>query len=544
MRKLGESFQLSTLIPEPSDIPGQAAVSFPLNQLEYLIGGDIRAWKGPSKPVHSPVLIAGAPENQARILGSFPLLDRHTALEALAAAVTAYDNGRGVWPSMSVAKRIEHMELFTRMMIDRRAQIVALIQWEVAKNLPDAEKEFDRTIEYIEATVGALKDLDNANSRFTTVDGTIAQIRRSPLGVVLCMGPYNYPLNETLTTLIPALIMGNTILLKPPKLGVLIYGQLLEAFQKAFPPGVVNTVYGQGEEVVPPLMESGRVSVLALIGSSKVADKLKKLHPKSNRLRAILGLDAKNPGIILPDADLNLAVKECLLGTLSFNGQRCTALKILLVHRSIAEQFVEKLSVAVNGMSIGMPWEAGVQITPVAEAGRVAYLAECIADAKAKGGAVTNAHGGEFLGTLFRPAVVYPVSPDMKLYQEEQFGPIIPVVPFDNVSEALEYVSESKYGQQVSVFGSDPAQIGSVADQLVNQVCRVNINAQCQRGPDIFPFTGRKDSGEGTLSVADALRAFSIRTMIAAKETAASKELLHAIVSGGHSNFIHTGFVF
>src|SRR5262249_19608263 len=151
--------------------------------------------------------------------------------------------------------------------------------------------------------------------------GTIGQIRRTPLGVVLCMGPYNYPLNETFATLIPAMIMGNTVVFKPPTFGVLLFKPLLEAFQKAFPKGVINTVYGRGSEIVPALLESGKINVLTLIGSSKVADYLKKMHPKVNRLRAILGLDAKNAAIVLPDADMDLAVKECVTGALSFNGQ-------------------------------------------------------------------------------------------------------------------------------------------------------------------------------------------------------------------------------
>ncbi|RJO34277.1 aldehyde dehydrogenase family protein, partial [Acinetobacter baumannii] len=102
--------------------------------------------------------------------------------------------------------------------------------------------------------------------------------------------------------------------------------------------------YAPGSLVVPHLLASGQINVLALIGSSKVADHLKKQHPKSHRLRAILGLDAKNAAIILPDADLDLTVKECLLGALSFNGQRCTALKMLMVHRSIADEFVNRLT--------------------------------------------------------------------------------------------------------------------------------------------------------------------------------------------------------
>jgi aldehyde dehydrogenase (NAD+) len=338
--------------------------------------------------------------------------------------------------------------------------------------------------------------------------------------------------------------MGNTVLVKPPRFGALLFYPLLEAFRSAFPRGVVNTVYGRGSEIVPLLLGSGKINVLTLIGSSKVADRLKKLHPKINRLRAILGLDAKNAAIVLPDADLELAVRECLLGALSFNGQRCTALKALLVHRDIAERFLGRLAEEMAKLKIGMPWQPGVGITPLADPGRPAYLAECIRDAESKGARIVNPGGGAFYKTLFYPALVYPVQKGMSLYREEQFGPVVPVIPFDEIETALDYVATSDYGQQVSIFSRDPALIGKLVDPLVNQVCRVNINCQCQRGPDVFPFTGRKDSAEGTLSVTDALRSFSIRSMIAAKETEPNKHLLNAIVTERRSNFINTGFIF
>jgi glyceraldehyde-3-phosphate dehydrogenase (NADP+) len=365
----------------------------------------------------------------------------------------------------------------------------------------------------------------------------------TPLGVVLCMGPYNYPLNETFATLIPALLMGNTVVFKPPQYGTLLFSPLLEAFRTAFPAGVINTVYAPGQLVVPRMLASGKVNVLALIGSSKVADHLKKQHPKSHRLRAVLGLDAKNAAIVLPDADLDLTVQECLLGALSFNGQRCTALKMLIVHRSIADEFLQRFCAAVAGLRIGMPWQPGVQITPLPGPHRTAYMTDAIEDALAQGAQVVNPGGGAFCATLFCPAVLYPVREGMKVYREEQFGPIVPVMPFDDVETALDYVITSDHGQQVSLFGTDPAQIGALVDPLVNQVCRVNINCQCQRGPDVFPFAGRKDSAEGTLSVSDALRAFSIRSMVAAKQSDASRKLLDTIVREHQSKFINTGFI-
>ncbi len=328
--------------------------------------------------------------------------------------------------------------------------------WEIGKTLPDAEKEFDRTVDYIADTIDALKDLDRVASRFVIEQGVIGQIRRAPLGVVLCMGPYNYPLNETFTTLIPALIMGNTVIFKPPKLGVLLHSPLLEAFRDSFPAGVVNTVYGEGRQVIGPLMESGLIDVLAFIGSSRVADILKQQHPKPHRLRCVLGLEAKNAAVVLPDADIDLAVRECALGALSFNGQRCTALKILFVHEKIVDAFLAKFSAAVADLAPGLPWQPGARITPLPEPDKTKYLKELIDDACEKGARLVNEGGGAVSHTFMTPAVVYPVGPGMRLYSEEQFGPVVPVATFADIAEPMDYVTQSDYGQQVSLFGSDP----------------------------------------------------------------------------------------
>jgi len=295
--------------------------------------------------------------------------------------------------------------------------------------------------------------------------------------------------------------------------------------------------------VIGPLMLSSKIDVLAFIGTSAVADLLKKQHPKPHRLRSVLGLEAKNAAIVLSKADLDLTIRECVLGSLSFNGQRCTALKILFVHRNAVDSFLAGFSEAVSRLKIGMPWDDKVFITPLPEQGKPAYLTGLIEDAETHGAEVINPEGGTHVETFFYPAVVYPVSEKMRLYHEEQFGPIIPVVPFEDIEEPIRYIVDSNYGQQLSIFGGDPDVIARLVDPLVNQVCRININSQCQRGPDSFPFTGRKDSAEGTLSVSDALRVFSIRTLLAAKETNLNRNIITKIVRERKSNFLNTDFI-
>jgi len=538
------SYNLDALFPTAAEIPEQYRPGAPIEQRDYLVNGELVRWDGPLASVRSPVFLATEQGEQQVILGSTPLLDADAALVALDAAVAAYDHGQGAWPTLRVAERIQHVELFLARMREQRDAVVNLLMWEIGKNLKDSEKEFDRTCDYIVDTIQALKELDRRSSRFELEQGTLGQIRRVPLGVALCMGPFNYPLNETFTTLIPALIMGNTVVFKPAKFGVLLIRPLLEAFRDSFPAGVINIIYGRGRETVSALMASGKVDVFAFIGTNRGASDLKKLHPRPHRLRAALGLDAKNPGIVLPDVDLDNAVNEAVTGSLSFNGQRCTALKILFVHEAVLEPFLDKFCARLAQLKPGMPWEEGVALTPLPEPGKVDYLNGLLTDAVDKGARVVNPGGGSHRQSFFYPAVLSPVTPQMRLYQEEQFGPLIPVVPYRELDEVIDYVLHSDFGQQLSLFGNDSAQIGRLVDAFANQVGRININAQCQRGPDTFPFNGRKNSAEGTLSVHDALRTFSIRTLVATKFQDDNKALISEIIRNRESSFLTTDYIF
>jgi glyceraldehyde-3-phosphate dehydrogenase (NADP+) len=535
--------RVGAIFPEENNIPEEFRLKAPVVQKEYLNNGDLLVWNGDMQEVISPVWMAGPSGLSQKVIGRYPLLTEKESLEALDACMRAYDNGRGRWPKMPVCERIRHVEQFLERMQERKRDIILLLMWEIGKSYEDSEKEFDRTVDYVKNTVDALKDLDRSSSQFVIEQGIIGQIRRAPLGVVLCMGPFNYPLNETFTPLIPALLMGNTAIFKPPKFGVLLHYPLLSALRDSFPPGVINTVYGDGRRVITPILSTGKVDVLAFIGSSRVADLLKSQHPRPGRLRSVLGLEAKNCAVVLPDADINLTVQECVKGSLSFNGQRCTALKILFVHSSIVGLFLENFVPAVEKLKFGMPWEKGVAITPLPERNKTGYLAGLVEDARRFGADVINAHGGTVKKTFFYPAVLYPVNSGMRIYREEQFGPVVPVVPFDDIEVPIKYIIESSYGQQASVFGNDAGTIANLVDVLVNQVCRVNINSLCQRGPDIFPFAARKDSGEGTLSVTDALRVFSIRTIVAAKDAVMNKGILEKIVRERKSNFLSTDFI-
>ena len=523
------------------NIPTQYQITKLLHQKTYLINGELKTWDGKTTEVYST--ISSTDNYQPTLLGSIPYMEKESAMEALLSACDAYDKGHGVWPTMKVVDRIACMEKFVVLMKTKRDEVVKYLMWEIGKSLPDSQKEFDRTVDYIYDTIEEYKDLDRDSAKFFKEDGVYAHIRRGPLGVVLCLGPYNYPLNETFALLIPALIMGNSTIFKPAKHGVLLLSPLLKAFHASFPKGVVNIVYGRGRQVATPIMQSGRVDVLALIGNSKSAVALQDQHPNKNRLKLVLGLEAKNPAIILPDADLELTINECLAGTLSFNGQRCTALKLIYVHEDIKDVFNKRFAQKVDELKFGNPWDEVVKLTPLPESDKPNYIQQLIDDALSKGAEIINKKGGETSENFIFPAVLYPVKNNMRVYIEEQFGPVIPIISFKDIDEPLNHIADSNYGQQVSLFGKDVNSLSPLIDTLVNLVCRVNLNSSCQRGPDVFPFTGRKDSAVSTLSVHDALRAFSIRTFVASKDNPYNNKILEDLLTSGKSNFMSTDYI-
>lgn len=508
---------------------------------KYLVNGELKTWDGDFEQVYSPM---GPVDEKGAVsktyLGEAPLLTTEAGMSALEAAKGAYKNGRGAWPTASSEERVAALEKFLELMIEKRDEVSTLLMWEIAKNEKAAYKEFDRTVDYIRDTIDEYKQMQRDGSRIVAKDGILSQVRRGPLGVVLCLGPFNYPLNETFCLLIPAVLMGNTLIFKPAKYGVLLLTPLVEAFQKAFPPGVVNIVFGRGRTLAGPIMSTGAIDVLALIGNSKSSNVIVAQHPKPNRLRQVLGLEAKNPAIVFGNANLDLAIKECINGSLSYNGQRCTALKIIFVHKSIADDFVKRFSDTVDAMALDHP-ATNAPLTPLPEVGKVAAMEEYVQDALDNGAKMVNQKGGRVNDTSFFPAVLYPVNDTMRIYHEEQFGPVVPIVAYDDLEEVMTSIARSDYGQQCSLFSEDQSTVAYAVDNMVNQVCRVNINASCQRGPDYLPFTGRKDSAVGTLSVHDALRSFSIRTLVATDTS--QKKLIRNVLTNGESNFLTTDYL-
>jgi len=486
-------------------------------------------------------------------IGTMPQMTVDQSLQALQSAVSAWDGGSGTWPQMMLSERINAIQKFMAELKHKREDIVNVLMYEIGKNRLDAEAEFDRTLQFIEKTIDYIKNSNEFGSGWDASNGpTRLFLSRAAVGIVLCLGPYNYPLNETYATLIPALLMGNIAILKIPTVGGLAHLLTIEAFSKALPPGTINFISGSGRVTMPPLMESGKIDSLAFIGGSNAADKLIKAHPEPHRLKLFLQLEAKNMGIYLPDlfesgsdnAHMDRVMKETVAGTLSYNGQRCTALKLLFVPKDHSEQFATMLAEKVENMSVGLPWESTnskySQITPLPNQARVEYMQSLIEDAVEKGAKIVNKNGGKLIGgesTLMIPAVLYPITPGMRVYEEEQFGPVIPIAPYDSLDEVLKYSREGKYGQQVSIFTSTANEASAqLIDRFSTVFGKININSQCGRSPDTAPFSGRRSSAMGVMSVMNALLEFSIPTVVSYKDVGNNDEIVKGIE--GHSKFL------
>jgi len=276
-------------------------------------------------------------------------------------------------------------------------------------------------------------------------------------------------------------------------------------------------------------------------------------------LKIFLQLEAKNMGIFLPDLfkkgsqrieELSKAIDQSVLGALSFNGQRCTSLKLFFIPKGHGAEFSKLMAERINNMHVGLPWQSWGQsaddsdskptyshFTPLPNKKRTDLMKRLINDAVSKGAKIVNKKGGEIIGgiesTLMVPAVLYPVTPEMDIYYEEQFGPVVPITEYESLDTVLSYGQKGAYGQQVSIFVSEEETKSAalLLDRFSTVFGKININSQCARSPDTLPFSGRRSSAMGVMSVKDALREFSIPTVVAYKDSDINTRIVQEIES-------------
>ncbi|KAJ6956824.1 hypothetical protein NC653_038895 [Populus alba x Populus x berolinensis] len=318
-----------------------------------------------------------------------------------------------------------------------------------------------------------------------------------PLGVVLAIPPFNYPVNLAVSKIAPALIAGNSIVLKPPTQGAVAALHMVHCFHLAgFPKGLISCVTGKGSEIGDFLTMHPGVSCISFTGG----DTGIAISKKAGMIPLQMELGGKDACIILEDGDLDLAAANIIKGGFSYSGQRCTAVKVILIMESVADTLVEKVKAKVAKLTVGPP-EDDCDITPVVTESSANFIEGLVMDAKQKGATFCQEYKRE--GNLIWPLLLDNVRPDMRIAWEEPFGPVLPVIRINSIEEAIHHSNASNFGLQGCIFTRDINKAILISDAM--ETGTVQINSAPARGPDHFPFQGLKDSGIGSQGITNSI---------------------------------------
>ena len=464
-----------------------------MTRYQNLVNGK---WKSAEKEItiYSPI-------NQEE-LGTVPAMTQAEVDEAMKAARAALP----AWRALSAVERAAYLHKTAAILERDKEEIGTILAKEVAKGIKAAIGEVVRTADLIRyAAEEGLRITGQAmeGGGFEAVSkNKLAVVRREPVGVVLAIAPFNYPVNLSGSKIAPALIAGNVVMFKPPTQGSISGLLLAKAFEEAgIPAGVFNTITGRGSEIGDYIIEHKEVNFINFTGSTPIGERIGRL---AGMRPIMLELGGKDAALVLEDADLEHAAKQIVAGAFSYSGQRCTAIKRVIVLESVADTLATLLQAEVAKLTVGDPFD-NADITPVIDTASADFIWGLIEDAQEKGAQALTQIKRE--GNLLWPVLFDQVTKDMKVAWEEPFGPVLPIISVANVEEAIVFANESEFGLQSSVFTNDFKKAFEIAEKL--EVGTVHINNKTQRGPDNFPFLGVKGSGAGVQGIKYSIEAMT-----------------------------------
>ena len=464
-----------------------------LTRYQNLVNGE---WKSSEKEItiYSPI-------NQEE-LGTVPAMSQAEVDEAMKAARAVLP----AWRALSAVERAAYLHKTAAILERDKEEIGTILAKEVAKGIKAAIGEVVRTADLIRyAAEEGLRITGQAmeGGGFEAASkNKLAVVRREPVGIVLAIAPFNYPVNLSGSKIAPALIAGNVVMFKPPTQGSISGLLLAKAFEEAgIPAGVFNTITGRGSEIGDYIIEHKEVNFINFTGSTPIGERIGRL---AGMRPIMLELGGKDAALVLEDADLEHATKQIITGAFSYSGQRCTAIKRVIVLESVADKLVTLLQEEVSKLTVGDPFD-NADITPVIDNTSADFIWGLIEDAQEKGAQALTPIKRE--GNLIWPVLFDQVTKDMKVAWEEPFGPVLPIIRVASVEEAIAFANESEFGLQSSVFTNDFKKAFEIAEKL--EVGTVHINNKTQRGPDNFPFLGVKGSGAGVQGIKYSIEAMT-----------------------------------
>lgn len=412
------------------------------------------------------------------------------------------------WADVPLNQRAALLYKAADILAGQEESIAEIMVREIAKDYKSAISEVRRTVDFIKFTADAAKHIQGETSTGDLFPGynkqKISFVTRVPLGAVLAISPFNYPVNLSASKIAPALVGGNSVILKPPTQGSISALYLAEAFNAAgLPKGLLQTITGKGSVIGDYIVTHKGIDFINFTGSTAVGRRIAEI---STMKPLLLELGGKDPAIVLSDADLDETSTDIVAGAFSYSGQRCTAVKRILVMDDVADALIEKLKPKIENIKTGSPAnQADVTVIPLISNKAADFVQSLIDEAVAKGAKILIGNRRE--ENLIYPTLIDGVTIDMKLAWEEPFGPVLPIIRVKSIEEAIEIANNSEYGLQSSVFTKDLDQAFYVAQKL--EVGTVQVNNKTERGPDHFPFLGVKSSGMGTQGVRYSIEAMT-----------------------------------
>ncbi|AWK52584.1 NADP-dependent glyceraldehyde-3-phosphate dehydrogenase [Clostridium beijerinckii] len=437
------------------------------------------------------------------LLGRVPAMER----EEVDIAVQTAKEAQRKWKNTTISERAEILYKAADILLKNIDELSELMMMEIAKDRKSCRSEVSRSADFIKFTADTAKNLSGESIPGDSFPGfknnKLSVVKREPLGVVLAISPFNYPINLSVSKIAPGLMAGNSVILKSATQGSLCGLYLARVFEKAgVPAGVLNTVTGKGSEIGDYITTHKGINFINFTGSTEIGARISKM---TSMVPLLMELGGKDAAIVLEDANLELAASNIVAGGYSYSGQRCTAVKRILVVNKVADKLLEKIKEKIEKLTIGNPIVKDVDIVPLISSKAADFVIELIEDAKNKGADLIV--GGNREGNLIYPTLFDNVTTDMRLAWEEPFGPVIPIIRVKDKDEAIEIANKSEYGLQSAVFTENINNAFYVADKL--DVGTVQVNNKTERGPDNFPFLGVKASGMGTQGVRYSIESMS-----------------------------------
>ena len=434
------------------------------------------------------------PANNDEVVARIPLSTREEMKRAIAAAKTAFP----AWRDTPAPNRGKILFKVVRIMEEQKEELARLLTREEGKALKDALGEVQRAINIAEFMAGEARRI-NGETLPSETTKTFTYTIRQPLGVIGAITPWNFPIAIPIWKITPALVYGNTVVLKPAELTPLCALRIAEIFAEAgLPAGVLNVVLGTGEEVGDELVQNPLVHGLSFTGSTDIGCKIYASGAQQQK-KVQCEMGGKNPVVILADADLKMAVESVAGGAFASTGQRCTASSRVVVEEQVADQFVEMLVERTRTFAVGDGLQAGMEMGPSVDETQMNTVLKYIEIGKNEG--ELRSGGARLTGSKYdkgwfvAPTIFDKVKPNSRIAQEEIFGPVVSVIRVKDFDEALEVANSVRYGLSSSIYSTDSNKIFEFIDKI--ETGMTHVNSPTVGGEAHVPFGGTKQSSIG-----------------------------------------------